>query len=254
MAMFASADAYDRFMGRFSLPLAHAFADLVDPRPGQTALDVGCGPGALTGVLVERLGAASVAAVDPTPSFAEAARDRFPGADVRIAPAEHLPFADDRFDLTIAQLVVHFMTDPTAGIREMARVTKPAGLVAANVWDFEGRRGPLGVFERACLDLDPNAPTERSYEGTASGQLASLLKRAGLTDVWDGALTIRVEFDTFDQWWQPFTLGVGPAGAYVASLSDDARDRLADHCRELLPDVPFGIDATAWAATGRVPA
>lgn len=253
MTMFASADAYDRFMGRFSVPLGVRFADLVAPMAGQSALDVGCGPGALTGELVKRLGAASVRAVDPTASFVDAARERFPGVDVRVASAESLPFDDGTFDLALSQLVVHFMSDPVAGIREMARVTKAGGLVAANVWDFEGRRGPLGVFERACLDLDPTAPTERSIEGTASGQLASIFERAELEDVWSGGLSISVEFATFEEWWQPFTLGVGPAGAYVASLDDDARTALAERCRELLPDIPFAIEATAWTATGRVP-
>ena len=134
MGFDVTADAYDRFMGRFSEPLAELFVEWADVRPGQRALDVGCGPGALTARLVERVGLGSVAALDPSDSFVAAARGRFPDLDVRRAAAEQLPYPDDTFDAALAQLVVHFMKDPVAGVREMARVTRPGGVVAACVW------------------------------------------------------------------------------------------------------------------------
>ncbi|HSR26233.1 MAG TPA: class I SAM-dependent methyltransferase, partial [Candidatus Eisenbacteria bacterium] len=138
MTFDVSGDAYARFMGRFSEPLAARFADLADLRTGQNALDVGCGPGALTAELVRRLGAAAVSAIDPSPPFVEAVRARFPAVDARRGAAERLPFPADGFDHVMAQLVVHFMTDPVAGLREMARVARPAGTVAACVWDHAG--------------------------------------------------------------------------------------------------------------------
>ena len=141
-----AADTYDRYMGGWSRPLAPQMADLAGVHPGQRAIDVGCGPGSLTTELAGRLGPAAVAAVDPSPPFVAAARLRHPGVDVREAPAEALPFADDLFDAALAQLVVHFMADPVAGLREMARVTRLGGVVAACVWDFAGGRGPLGPF------------------------------------------------------------------------------------------------------------
>src|SRR4051794_4956319 len=136
-------------MGRFSEPLADELLALVDPRPPQRALDVGCGPGALTARLVQRLGAGSVSALDPSPSFVAAARSRLPGVDVRQAAAEALPYDDEVFDLCLAQLVVLFMADPVAGLREMARVTRSGGVVAASVWDHSGANGPLSLFWRA---------------------------------------------------------------------------------------------------------
>lgn len=250
--IFTSAVSYDRFMGRFSIPLGHEFLELVAPEPGSSALDVGCGPGALTQLLVDRLGSDQVSAVDPSQQFVDAARSRLPGTTISVASAESLPFADSQFSVVLAQLVIHFMADPVAGIREMARVTQPGGIVAANVWDFRGNRGPLGVYERAAHDLDPNAPTEQTLPGASEGDLERIFSVAGLVDIWSGEQTVRVEFATFEEWWEPFTLGVGPAGRYVASLAPEVSARLASHARELLPGIPFCIDATAWTATGRV--
>ncbi len=142
MTFNVAADAYGKFMGQYSEPLAVPFADAAGVRAGQRALDVGCGPGALTAQLVERLGADAVSAIDPSPPFVAAMRERFPAVDVHAGVAEMLPFPDDDFDLALAQLVVHFMDDPVAGLREMARVTRPGGSIAACVWDHAGGGGP----------------------------------------------------------------------------------------------------------------
>src|SRR5579862_2262312 len=115
--MFSSAESYDRFMGRYSRLLAPLFADFAGVEPGQRVLDVGCGPGALVAELVQRLGSDSVDAVDPSPEFVAAARERFPGIEIEVASAEQLPFAAGSFDAALAQLVVHFMLDPLAGMR-----------------------------------------------------------------------------------------------------------------------------------------
>ena len=251
MSFQVSADAYGRFMGRFSEPLAAEFVELVDPSAGQRALDVGCGPGALTEVLVSRLGARSVAAVDPSQPFVAAARERLPGVDVRLGPAEALPFADDEFDLSLAQLVVHFMADPVAGITEMARVTRPGGLVAACVWDFAGGRGPLSDFWRAVHDLDPESRGESDLAGARDGHLVQLFARAGLVDLRSAPLSVRVHYSSYDEWWEPYTLGVGPAGAYVAQLDATRRQELRAHCAELMPHGAFDLEAVAWTAIGR---
>ena len=146
MSFAVGADAYDRFMGRYSIRLAPMFADLAGIVAGQRVLDVGCGPGALTSELVRRVGPGAVAAVDPSASFVAAAQARHPDVSVQPAVAEQLPFADDEFDAALAQLVVHFMADPVDGLREMARVTRPGGVVAACVWDHGGGCGPLALF------------------------------------------------------------------------------------------------------------
>jgi len=246
-----SANAYMRFMGQYSEPLAPRFADLAGIHDGQRVLDVGCGPGALTAELVNRVGAASVSAVEPSASFAAAVRQRLPGVEVRESAAEQLPFPDGTFDAALAQLVIHFMADPVQGLREMHRVTRPGGTVAACVWDHAGDRGPLAAFWSAVRELDPAAEDESGLAGVREGHLAKLFSQAGLDRTSVTTLTLRIRHASFDHWWQPFTLDVGPAGGYVASLAPDRRAELREQCRRLLPAGPVEITAAAWAVSGR---
>lgn len=249
MAFTVAAEAYDRFMGRYSAPLAPRFADLAGVAASQRVLDVGCGPGALTRELTRRVGADAVTAVDPSETFVAATRERLPGVTVERAPAEHLPFADGSFDATLAQLVVHFMSDPVGGLREMARVTRPGGVVAACVWDHAGGGGPLSPFWDAVHVLDAEAPDESGLAGAREGHLRELLEAAGLEDVQETALAVTVEHPTFEEWWEPFTLGVGPAGSYTAGLEPERQARLRELCRARMSDAPV-ITARAWAARG----
>jgi len=250
MSFNVEAAAYDGFMGRYSVLLSPQLADLARLHAGQRALDVGCGPGALTTELVARLGAAAVAAVDPSEPFVAAARTRHPGVDVRRASADRLPFPDGAFDASLAQLVVHFMADPVAGLVEMARVTRRGGVVAACVWDHGGEGGPLRVFWQAAREIEPGAHDESDLPGTREGHLAELFEAAGLHDVEATALTIAREHATFEDWWEPFTRGVGPAGSFVARLDPDRRAELRGRCQTALPTAPFTIAARAWAARG----
>ncbi len=251
MTFAVAADAYDRFMGRYSMLLAPPFADFAAISAGQRVLDVGCGPGALTAELVLRLGPDAVSAVDPSEPFVAAARARHPEVNVCRAPAEELPFPDEVFDAALAQLVVHFMVDPLAGLREMTRVTRPHGVVAACVWDHAGGHGPLGLFWEAARELDPEVEDESQLAGAREGHLSELFESAGLDEVEETALSVSLEHPSFDDWWEPFTLGVGPAGAYVAGLDPKRQAQLRELCRELLPEPPFVVTALAWAARGR---
>ena len=251
MTFVVAADAYDRFMGRYSVPLAPLLAGLAGVATGQRVLDVGCGPGALTAELVTRLGADAVEAVDPSEPFVEAARRRHPDVRVQRASAEKLPFDDDAFDVALAQLVVHFMTDPVAGLREMARVTRQHGVVAACVWDHAGGGGPLSSFWAVAHELEAGVGDESQLAGVREGHLGQLFREAGLHDVRETTLVAEVEHPSFEEWWEPFTLGVGPAGAFVAGLDTSDRAQLRDRCRERLPDAPFVVRARAWAARGR---
>jgi SAM-dependent methyltransferase len=252
MGFDVSADAYDLFMGRYSEPLAVQFADAAGVRAGQRALDVGCGPGALTRQLVERLGVGGVAAVDPTGSFVAAARQRFPEVDVRPAFAEELPFADEAFDAALAQLVVPFMADPVAGLREMARVTRSGGVVAASVWRHAEATGPLSTFWAAVREVDPHAWDETAVAGTRPGHLTELFAAAGLPSTETTTLTVNVPFRSFDEWWEPYTLGVGPAGTYVARLDDEQRAALRERCARRLSSEPFAIQGSAWCVVAHV--
>lgn len=239
-------------MGRYSTLLAPVFAAFAGVGKGERVLDVGCGPGALTSELVTRLGAEFVVAVDPSTSFVAEARRRHPSVEVHEAAAEDLPFPDGEFDRCLGQLVVHFMSDPIAGVREMARVTRAGGTVGACVWDFEEGGSPLTVFWDAVRTIDPMAEGERELAGTRRGHLGELFGQAGLIDVRETTLSVTAVHDTFEQWWEPFTLGVGPAGAYVARLDDAQRAELEETCRTLLDATPITIGAGAWAARGTV--
>jgi SAM-dependent methyltransferase len=234
-------------MGRFSEPLGELFIEQAGLPRDPHVLDVGCGPGALAARLVQLYGVRSVAAIDPSVSFVDATRERIPGLDVREGVAEALPYDDDSFDAALAQLVVHFMSDPAAGLREMSRVTRPGGVVAACVWDHAGGGSPLSLVWDAARDLDPAAPHEADLPGTHHGQLAEIAAAAGLGDITSSALTVGVPFTSYDEWWAPYLLGVGPLGAYVATLDDDHRRRLFERCTELLPDPPFELEAVAWS-------
>ncbi len=239
-------------MGRYSAPLAPQFADLATVEAGQRVLDVGCGPGALTAELVRRLGPGNVTAVDPSEPFVAAAQERHPGVSVQRAAAEELPFEDRAFDAALAQLVVHFMAHPVEGLREMARVTRKDGVVAACVWDHASGQGPLSLFWQAASELDPDVEGESQLAGAREGHLGQLLRAAGLHEIEESALSVSVEHPSFEEWWEPFTLGVGPAGSYAAGLDVKRQAQLRELCRDMLPAPPFTLTAPAWAARGLV--
>jgi SAM-dependent methyltransferase len=252
MSFDVAAEAYDRFMGRYSAPLASVFADFAGvPAPGR-ALDVGCGPGALMAVLSARLGQDEVAGVDPSESFVAAARARFPWADIRHGTAEALPFDDHAFDAVLAELVVHFMTDAAAGAREMVRVARPGAVVAACVWDFAGDRAPQSFFFRALGSVVPGIDDETDRVGARAGDLGALLENAGCSDVTESELSVEVAYGSFEDWWEPYTLGVSPAGKQLAALDEEDRERVRQRCLDLFPPAPFTVAATAWGARGIV--
>ena len=247
MSFDVSADAYQRFMGRWSEPLAGEFLESADVRVTGQVLDVGCGPGVLTAVLVDRYGAPAVAAVDPSESFVAATGARFPGLDVRRGVAEDLPYDEGSFDAALAQLVVHFMTDPVVGLRDMGRVTRSGGVVAACVWDHAGGGSPLSLAWSAAKDVDPAAPHEADLPGTKEGQLADYAEKAGLRDVTPSTLTVTQHFESFDEWWAPYLFGVGPLGAYLSGLPEEHLAAVKERCRQLLPQAPFEQPAVAWS-------
>jgi SAM-dependent methyltransferase len=253
--LFQKADAYENFMGRYSRPLGPELARAARVEPGQRVVDVGCGTGALTVVLAGIVGAENVAAGDPSEPFVEQCRENVPGADVRVAPAEALPFTDGEFDRSLAQLVFHFVDNPAAAVAEMKRVTRPGGLVAACVWDFTGGMTMIRGYWDAARQVDPNAPDEAERFGGGPGQLAQLWREAGLQDVVDSSLTVTTRYVDFDELWRSFVGGVGPIGVHAASLEGELRDAVrAAFWRNVgsPPDGPFTLTATAWCAVGAV--
>jgi SAM-dependent methyltransferase len=250
-AFVVAAEGYDRLMGRYLPTLGPAFADAAGITGGLRVLDVGCGPGGLTAELVARVGAAAVAAIDPSPPFVKACRERHPGVDVRIGVAEHLPFGDGAFDAALACLVVGFMNDAHAGVVEMSRVTRPGGTVAACFWNVANMPA-IQLFWRAAAQVDPTRSGEVARLGSREGDLAALLTHAGLRDVEETTLAARATYRDFDDWWTPIAQGVGPAGTYYHSLDEAHRDALRGACQQWVghPDTPFVLEASAWCARG----
>jgi SAM-dependent methyltransferase len=249
------AAGYDRLMGRYLPTLAPAFADAAGVTAGMRVLDVGCGPGGLTRELVTRVGAGSVAAIDPSPPFVRACADRNPGVDVREGVAETLPFDDGMFDATVSSLVVGFLSDAEAAAREMLRVTRAGGVVAACFWDRDGMPA-IRTFWRAAATLDARVDGDPRRLGDAEGDIAGLLDRAGAVDIDQGVVPAEGVYADFDDWWEPFTLGVGPIGAYVGSLDDARRTALRRAAYQALgePVGSFTQKARAWYARGVVAA
>jgi SAM-dependent methyltransferase len=249
------AGAYDRYMGRYSRPLAPLLADFAGVQPGQRVLDVGCGPGALTVEVVGRVGARHVAAADPSEGFARACAERLPGVDVQTAPAERLPWSSGAFDTVLSQLVVSFMTDADAGLGEMRRVARDGGVIASCTWDYRGEMQMLRTFWDAALSLDPAVPDEaRVLRYIDLDSLRQLWLRTGLGDVRSTELVVTVDYTDYEDFWQPFLTGTGPAGAYCVSLDDSHRGALRDAVFQRLgaPRGSFTLAARAWAVRGTV--
>jgi SAM-dependent methyltransferase len=253
-----SAEAYDRHIGRYGPPLARTLIRAAHVRAGLRALDVGCGPGALTAALAEILGPDHVTAIDPSEFFVEACARRHPDVDVRAGNAEALPFTEHAFDVTLAQLVVNFMSDPRAGVAEMRRVTRPSGVVAAAVWDYAGEMTLLRRFWDAAVNLDPEAADRdegRSMPYCTPEALQELWLDAGLRDPRVSAVVVDAQYGGFEDLWQSLEHGSGPSTAHVAALSPHRSAQLRDDLRRSLDvdDEPFQLTARAWIVVGTAP-
>jgi SAM-dependent methyltransferase len=256
MTFAVQAQVYDSFVGRYGEALGRELVARARLDAGMRPLDVGAGTGKLTAVLAAVVGESNVTAVDPSEPFAEALAVRFPAAEVAQAGAEELPFADDSFDAVFAQLVVNFMRDPERGVSEMRRVAADGGVLAASVWDYPAEMTMLTTFWRTAAELDPTGAAESDERTTMAfdepGELAALWRQAGLRAVEDGEIVVSVPYPSFEVLWEPFTLGVGPAGAYTTALSPDGREDLRREFWAQLgsPAGPFELSARAWYAVG----
>jgi SAM-dependent methyltransferase len=255
-SFLATGRAYDSFMGRYSQALAPAFADAAAVAPGQRVLDVGCGPGPLTGELVKRLGAGMVSAVDPSPPFVAECAARHPGVTVREGRAEDIPFEDAGFDGVLAQLVLHFVADPVRCAHEFRRVLRSGGVAAACVWDFAEGMQMLRHFWDAATVVDPAAPDEaRTLRFGRDGEIAEFLATAGFVDVTETTLDVSSTYASFGELWDGFLAGIGPAGSYCVSLPEQQRAAVREELFRHLgtPTTPFTLTARARCASGRSP-
>jgi SAM-dependent methyltransferase len=251
------AEAYDRHTGRYGPELAPAFVEFAGVAAGMCALDIGCGPGALTAELATVIGGHNLAAVDPSEAYAAACRERVPGADVRVGAAEALPFDAEAFDAVLSQLVVQVLDDAPRAAREMVRVAAPGGVIATCVWDFRGGMPLLDAYWAAARAIDPEGAA------AAAGDVANpWCTSEGLRTVWQGAgveaveigeLSAGARYDDFDDAWYSFAAGVSASGSYCRSLDEERRTALREEFRRRLarPDGPFRLSARAWAVRGR---
>jgi ubiquinone/menaquinone biosynthesis C-methylase UbiE len=252
MTFSVSGDAYDHFMGRYSLPLAPLFADWAAVEPGQTLLDVGCGSGILTQELAARVGPGAVSAIDPSP-LVEACMARLPDADVRQGAAEELPWPDGSFDVVLAQLVIHFLDDPVAGLVEMRRVVRAGGVVAACSWNFPEMQ-MLDTFWGSVREVEPAAVGERFAYNSPEG-MGELGADAGLEEVETTSLEVENGYADFDELWSSFMRGVGPGGEYLVSVPEKTRAAIREEYFRRIgePSGAFTLTARASAVRGRAP-
>jgi len=257
-ATFRSAtDMYGRFIGRYAPSLAAALIEAGGVEPDDRVLDVGCGPGGLATTLAEIVGQENVAAVDPSPPFVSVCRARLPTADVRVAAAEELPFEDDTFDAAFAQLVVNFMTDPVRGVGEMKRVVKPGGKVAACTWDYREGMTMIRAYWDSAHEVAPDQSAKfdegKNMRYATLEELTGLWETVDLEEVEGGELSVTVPYEDFDDLWAPLPTGIGPAGAFCASLDPETQEALRTALARRLgdPEGPFELSARAWYAVGR---
>ena len=256
--MFAEADAYERFMGRWSRRLAPSLVDFSEVREGEAVLDVGTGTGALAFAVRDATRTAKVTGIDPSLSYVAHAKDKNTDPRVHFATgdAQALRFSDAQFDRTMSLLVVNFIPDRERALKEMIRVTKPGGIVSAAVWDYGGGMEMLRVFWDVAVQFDEAAATrdEAHMPLCKKGELAAAWRQAGLHDVRETSLRTTLRFSSFDDYWEPFRLGQGPAGAYVARLPPERQVELAQRLRRRLlgeeTDHPIELQASAWAVRG----
>jgi SAM-dependent methyltransferase len=258
--MFSEADAYERFMGRWSRQLAPALVEYSEVRDAGSVLDVGSGTGVLAFAVRDATTTARVVGIDLSPEYVAHASTK--NADVRVrfevGDAQALRLPDASFDRTISLLVLNFVPDPERALREMIRVTKPGGIVGSAVWDYGEGMEMLRVFWDEATVLDPSVDRrdEKHMPLCRQGELAALFRDAKLERVSETALVARLQFSSFDDYWEPFRLGQGPAGAYVAELPRERQLALRERLRTRLlghePDRTIEMQARPWAAKGTV--
>jgi len=256
--VFSDSTAYERFMGRWSARLAALLLDLAALGEPRRVLDVGSGTGNLARAVLDRWPGCRVTGVDPSEAFVAASRARFDGAPVTftVGSAADLRLPDHSVDAALANLVVNFVPEPARGVEEMARVTRPRGVLAATVWDYGGGMAMLRTFWDAAADVLPSSGgVDEALMGPArAGGLRALWSGAGLDDVTEGTVDVPMRFADFADYWEPFLGGIGPAGALVAGLAEDERSALREELRRRLGEGPIELTSTARWVRGVVPA
>ena len=260
-SMFADAQAYDRFMGRWSKLAAPLLVDFAGISDGGHVLDVGSGTGSLALSIVERMPRCHVTGIDPSSEYITYAQSQTRSDRIRFqtGDAQEMAFGNGAFDHSLSLLVFNFIPDPKKALLEIRRVTKSGGCIAAAVWDYGQDMRMLRLFWDAAIALDPAAEKldEKHMPLCRSGELSHLWQQAALDRIEERPLDIAMTFASFRDFWDPFLLGQGPAGAYVAQLPRDRRQSLAEEVKRRLmlagDSAPFTLRGRIWAVRGMVP-
>ena len=254
-----SGDPYEYYMGRWSSLVAESFTDWLSLPPGLEWLDVGCGSGALSEAVINKHKPEKVTAIDQSEGFIETTQKRLGNrAKCRVGNAFDLPLEDSSVNVAISGLVLNFLPEPEKALSEMKRVTTSGGSIAVYVWDYAGKMDLLNTFWDTAVDLNPK--TLKLHEGrrfpeSDSEGLKAIFKRSGFSEIETAPLEIRTDFRDFDDYWEPFLGGQGPAPTYVLSLDEPERDKLRHALLERLPiqsDGSISMVARAWAAKSLV--
>jgi len=260
--MFGDAEAYEKFMGRWSRLVAPRLADFAGLPAGGRVLDVGSGTGALAFAIAEHNTGIHVVGIDPSKEYVAYAnsRNRFrERASFEVGDAQQFESADASFDAALSLLVFNFIPDPKKALREVRRVTKSGGRISAAVWDYGSGMRMLRVFWDAAIRNDPAAEKldEKHMPLCRAGELSALWRQGGLEKVHEQPIDIRMKFESFADFWDPFLLGQGPAGAYVRQLDANKMQNLRGEIKRSLSltaeNKPFVLPARVWAVRGTVP-
>lgn len=261
--MFGNAQAYERFMGRWSRQIAPLLVDFAAVANTGNVLDIGSGTGSLAFEVAKRKAGVHVTGIDPSPEYVGYAASRNPFPDrvaFQIGDAQHMEFKESTFDASVSLLVLNFIPDAAKALREARRATKPKGPVAAAVWDYGSRMRMLREFWDAATEIDPGADKldEKNMPLCRSGELSRLWRQGGLEQVEEQPLETEIRFSSFNDYWEPFLLGQGPAGAYVRKLDHSRLQALRSAVRRRVApsseDDAFALPARVWAVRGHVPA
>jgi SAM-dependent methyltransferase len=260
--MFGNAEAYERFMGRWSRLVAPLLVDFTDVPDRARVLDVGSGTGSLAFAIAERKPRSHVLGIDPSKEYVAYANSRNPipdRASFQVGDAQQLHFPDATFDASLSLLVFNFIPDPRKAVLEVRRVTRSGGRLSAAIWDYGAGMRMLRAFWDAAVSIDAKAEKhdEKHMPLCRAGELSELWKQGGLENVHEQPLHITMRFESFADYWGAFLLGQGPAGSYVASLDRDKLQALRGEVKRRLPlsadDIPFALPAQVWSVRGTVP-
>lgn len=257
-ALFTDGDAYERLMGRWSRLAGESFIDWLDVPGGLRWLDVGCGNGAFTDVLIARCAPAAVTGLDPSPEQLAYARERAPAREAAfdLGDAHALPFEDGSYDIAAMALVLAFLEQPAKAVAEMARVVRPGGWAATYMWDVFGGGVPIHPLYAAMRAMGLSVTLPPSPQASGLEPMRALWQQAGLESVQTHVIRIPVRFADFEDFWACASLPVGPQGKFIQRMAPEQRETLRTHVRESLPiaaDGSIAYEAVANAVKGRVP-